>query len=51
MLKGNPLVYEIIGKIMEEGIASLVQHGRILEVDDPTGTLTSRNLTLVKKRV
>ena len=47
--KDNPLICEIIGKVMEEGIASLVQHGGILKADDPIGTLTRRNLTLIKE--
>lgn len=41
-------VYEIMGKILEEGLASLVQHGRILEKDDPAGTLSKRSLLLIK---
>lgn len=49
VLKINPLTYKIIGKAMEEGIASLVQHGGKLKIDDPTGTLTSRNLILFKE--
>ena len=49
ILKGNPLTYEIVGKIMEEGIASLIQHSGKLRMDDPTGTLTKRNLILVKE--
>lgn len=49
ILKVNPLIYKIIGKAMEEGIASLIQHGGKLRRDDPTGTLTKRNLMLVKE--
>ena len=49
VLKANPLIYETIGKAIEEGVASLVQHGGNLKTDDPIGTLTMRNLTLVKK--
>ena len=33
-------VYEIFGKILEEGIALLIQHGATLEKDDPVGTIT-----------
>jgi hypothetical protein len=40
-------VYEIIGKIIEEGLASLVQHGPTLKVDDPAGTLNDRSLLLI----
>lgn len=41
-------IYEIIGKILEEGLAALVQHGNILKIDDPAGTLSNRSLLLIK---
>lgn len=41
-------IYEIMGKVLEEGLASLVQHGRFLEKDDPAGSLTKRKLLLIK---
>lgn len=44
----NPIIPEIIGKIIEEGIALLIQHGGNLEKDDPTGTLTRRKLMFIK---
>ncbi len=44
----NGKIYGLMGKIIEEGIASLVQHGSILKIDDPTGTLNSRDLLLIK---
>ena len=46
----NRLIYGILGKALEEGIASLVQHGSILKVDDPVDTLTRRNLLLCKEQ-
>ena len=49
LLKASPKTYEIIGKSIEEGIACLVQHGAMLKTDDPTGTLTKRNLAIVKE--
>jgi hypothetical protein len=39
-------MYEIIGKALEEGIASLIQHGHYFKKDDPVGMLTNRNLVL-----
>lgn len=45
----NPIIPEIIGKIIEEGIALLVQHGEGIEKDDPTGTLTKRKLMFIKE--
>jgi hypothetical protein len=49
ILNTNRFVYEIIGKSIEEGIACLIQHGPILKIDDPVGTLTKRNLVLSKE--
>ena len=46
--KKNRLLYESIGKIIEEGIACLIQHGANLEKDDLTGSLTRRNLLFAK---
>ena len=48
LLSPNGITHEIMSKIIEEGIACLVQHGPILKVDDPTGTLTQRGLLLLK---
>ena len=48
-LNTNRLTYEVIGKSLEEGIACLVQHDAILKTDDPVGTLTKRNLILLKE--
>ncbi len=48
-LNTNRLTYEVIGKSMEEGIACLAQHGATLKTDDPVGTLTKRNLILLKE--
>ena len=42
-------IYEIIGKIIEEGIASLVQHGPILKTDDLTNTINKRDLLFIAK--
>lgn len=47
-LKKYGEIYGIIGKIVEEGVASLVQHGPTLKVDDPVDTLNSRDLILIK---
>ena len=44
----NGKIYGLMGKIIEEGIASLVQHGPILKIDDPAGTLSNRDLLLIK---
>lgn len=48
LLSPNGITHEIMSKIIEEGIACLVQHGPILKADDPTGTLTQRGLLLLK---
>lgn len=42
-------LYEVLGKILEEGIALFIQHGRILEKDDPVGSLTKEKLSLVER--
>ena len=44
----NGEIHGLMGKIIEEGIASLVQHGPILKKDDPAGTLSNRDLLLIK---
>jgi len=43
-LTNNILAHKTISKILEEGIACLVQHGPYLILDDPTGILTKRSL-------
>ncbi len=43
-------IYEILGKILEEGIACFIQHGNILEKDDPAGTLTKEKIKLIDKK-
>lgn len=48
--KKNRHPYSILGKIIEEGIACLIQHGTFLKKDDPTGSLTRRNLSLSRKQ-
>ncbi|WP_312907306.1 DUF5700 domain-containing putative Zn-dependent protease [Tissierella praeacuta] len=47
----NRYVYEILGKILEEGIACLIQHGNILEEDDPVGTLTKEKIKKIDKKI
>lgn len=42
-------LYELFGKIFEEGIALLIQHGPVLKKDDPVGSLTKGKLSLVDK--
>lgn len=42
-------MFETLGRIFEEGIACLVQHGIVLSKDDPVGTLTKRNLVLSRE--
>ncbi|MCF6465338.1 DUF5700 domain-containing putative Zn-dependent protease [Clostridium sp. Cult2] len=46
----NRLLYETIGKTIEEGIACLAQHGPNLKKDDLTGNLTKRQLLLAKEQ-
>lgn len=41
--------YDSLGRIFEEGIACLIQHGVNLNVDDPVGTLTKRDIILKKE--
>ena len=48
LCSNNGRIYQIMGKIMEEGMASLAQHGAILKNNDPAGTLNSRDLLLIK---
>lgn len=43
-------IYEILGKILEEGIACLIQHGEVIEKDDPVGTLTKEKIKLIDKK-
>lgn len=50
ILKRNRQAYSLLGKIIEEGIACLIQHGTFLNKDDPTGNLTRKNLSLSKKQ-
>lgn len=50
MSKKKRHAYGILGKIIEEGIACLIQHGAILNKDDITGNLTRRNLAHSKKQ-
>lgn len=47
----NPYIYEVLGKIFEEGIACLIQHGNILEEDDPAGTLTKEKIRMIEKKI
>lgn len=42
--------YSILGRIIEEGVACLIQHGAILSKDDLTGNLTKKNLSHSKKQ-
>ena len=48
LLTNNILAHKTISKILEEGIACLVQHGPYLILDDPTGILTKRSLLLLR---
>lgn len=48
IFKRNRYAYSLLGRIIEEGIACLIQHGPILIKDDRTGNLTRRNLSLSK---
>lgn len=41
--------YDSLGRIFEEGIACLIQHGVNLNVDDPVETLTKRDILLKKE--
>lgn len=43
------LMYDTIGRILEEGTACLIQHGLKFNVDDPVGNLTKRDLFLSKE--
>lgn len=42
-------MYSTLGRILEEGIACLVQHGTNFKIDDPIGTLTNRDMFLSKE--
>ncbi|MCR2045203.1 hypothetical protein NSA23_13920 [Anaerosalibacter massiliensis] len=42
------VMYDSLGRILEEGIACLVQHGSSFHIDDPIGTLTNRDMLLSK---
>jgi len=46
----NRHIYEVLGKIFEEGIACLIQHDNILEEDDPVGTLTKEKIEKIDKK-
>lgn len=46
MSYNNRPMYELLGRICEEGIACLIQQGLNFKVDDPVGTLTNRDITL-----
>ena len=48
VFKRKRYAYGILARIIEEGIACLIQHGPILFKDDVSGTLTRRNLSLSK---
>lgn len=48
-LYNNRAKYDSLGRVFEEGIACLIQHGANLDIDDPVGTLTNRDLTLKKE--
>jgi len=45
----NRAKYDSLGRIFEEGIACLIQHGVNFETDDPVGTLTNRDILLKKE--
>lgn len=49
ILKENRLLYKTVGRIVEEGLALIVQHGPDLKKDDITETLTKSNLVLVRE--
>ncbi|WMM25942.1 DUF5700 domain-containing putative Zn-dependent protease [Tissierella sp. MB52-C2] len=42
-------IYEVLGKILEEGIALLIQHGIILRKNDPIGTITKEKMEKVEE--
>ena len=48
--KKKRYAYSILGKIIEEGIACLIQHGAILSKDDLSGRLTRKNLSHSKEQ-
>lgn len=43
-------IYKVLGKVLEEGIACLIQHGNILKKDDPVGTLTKEKMDGIYER-
>ena len=45
----NRAKYDSLGRIFEEGIACLIEHGVNFETDDPVGTLTNRDILLKKE--
>lgn len=47
----NKYIYEILGMILEEGIACLIQHGIILGEDDPAETLTKAKMNKIDKKL
>lgn len=47
--RDNRLLYDIIGRTIEEGMALVVQHGPNLTKDDLTGMLTKWNILFVKE--
>lgn len=50
IFRKNRIIYGLLGKSIEEGIACLIQHGATLKVDDLTGNLTRRNLVLSNRQ-
>ncbi|WP_352405112.1 DUF5700 domain-containing putative Zn-dependent protease [Sporanaerobacter acetigenes] len=42
-------LYDTLGRLLEEGIASLVEHGTDFVRDDPVGTLTHREILFYKE--
>lgn len=48
--KNKRYAYNILGKLLEEGIASLIQHGAILNKDHLMGKLTGRNLAHIREQ-
>lgn len=47
----NKYTYEVLGMTLEEGIACLIQHGILLEEDDPAGTITKLKLKTIDKKL
>ena len=42
-------MFDTLGRVLEEGIACLVQQGINFDIDDPVGTLTKRDILLSKE--